>query len=487
MLPLFKQLQRRRQIRKNKFLPVIAYARKSSHEAAWLGYPYYRLGMYQSAAAITYKGRNWKNWLAYIVSLAACGQRKKAHRIILKLMKTRLFGRKQKIALADSLAPFAPTSALMVLEQVDKKPPALHAALLFRLNRKAEAQAIVVPALHSHWLKQKPELYLLAANTTDCSPQKQLNYANQFIESYGLEPVCLKEAEKPFAAGNLSCSPAEKITTGPLVSILVTAFRSAGRIGYALDSLLQQTYRNIEIIVINDASDDNTEEIIQAIAANDARVRSIRLPANIGTFAAKNFGLRLSQGEFVTCHDSDDWAHPRKIEYQLQPLLQNPDLIYTTSQWLRVQDNGEYYARPVHPLMRLNPASPLFRKDKVLATMGAWDWVRTGADSEFSERLKQVFGTKTTVQIKKPLTFGAHRPDSLMPAPDTGYDAHGISETRQTYWEAWRTWHIECFIHGKVPVIDSDGLQPRPFAVPEKLMISPKNLQLCQNYISSLK
>ena len=250
---------------------------------------------------------------------------------------------------------------------------------------------------------------------------------------------------------------------------------------------MQQTYRNIEIIVVDDAGDDDTENIVQSMASQDSRLRYIKLPVNVGTFTAKNMGLKLADGEFITCHDSDDWAHPRKIEYQIQPLLANPSLIYTTSQWVRVEDNGMYYARPVHPLMRLNPASPLFRKKIVLAETGVWDWVRTGADSEFAERLKWVFGAKASIQIKKPLTFGAHRADSLMTAPETGYDSNGVSPARLAYWEAWRAWHIECFTRDATPLINSDGLKPRQFTVPKKLMVSTQNLKLCQDYIDSLE
>ena len=224
MLSFLKRVQRKRQIKKNKFLLVAAYMRRTGGKSGWPGYVYYRLGMYQSAAAQPYQGRSWKIWLAYTVSLAACGQHKKARRIVLKLIKTPLFGRKQKIALADSLAPFSPSLALSVLEKVNNKPPALHAALLLRLDRKMEAHALLNPVMHTDWIKHKPELSLLMANAASSSPQKQLNYANQFMEAYGLDQLSLKDASLPFGAGNLSCHIESAATDGPLVSILVTAF-----------------------------------------------------------------------------------------------------------------------------------------------------------------------------------------------------------------------------------------------------------------------
>jgi len=65
-------------------------------------------------------------------------------------------------------------------------------------------------------------------------------------------------------------------------------------------------------------------------------------------------------------------------------------------------------------MIRINSASPLCRKWRVLEHARVWDWVRAGADSEFLARLVLVFGHRGMRRIKKPLTFGSHRPDSLI-------------------------------------------------------------------------
>ena len=83
-----------------------------------------------------------------------------------------------------------------------------------------------------------------------------------------------------------------------------------------------------------------------------------------------------------------------------------------------------FYARPVH-LARLNPASPLFRRDLVAREMGLWDLVRTGADSEFHAPCDWCSDVRRLKRIALPLAFGAHRPNSLMTAPDTGYCVSG--------------------------------------------------------------
>lgn len=151
-----------------------------------------------------------------------------------------------------------------------------------------------------------------------------------------------------------------------------------------------------------------------------------------------------------------------------------------------MQDDGVFYARPVYPLARLNPSSPLFRRERVLREAGAWDCVRTGADSEFLARLKLVFGAKAVRKVNQPLTLGSHRADSLMTAVDTGYSQTGVSPQRQTYWEAWSQWHIHSLAAGKLPYIDL-SMPPtksdRPFVVPDSLLVDPNALRECHKVL----
>jgi hypothetical protein len=181
---------------------------------------------------------------------------------------------------------------------------------------------------------------------------------------------------------------------------------------------------------------------------------------------AKTVGLEHARGDFVTCHDSDDWSHPQKLALQMRPLLMNRQVVATTSHWVRLADDGTCYARPVYPLMRLNGASPLFRRREVEDNAGLWDAVRTGADSEFHARLQLVFGRDAVRRLARPLTFGAHRANSLMTAPDTGHTAHGMSPMRLAYWEAWTRWHVAELRAGRKPRMPALLAQrPRPFAV----------------------
>lgn len=148
------------------------------------------------------------------------------------------------------------------------------------------------------------------------------------------------------------------------------------------------------------------------------------------------------------------------------------------SSWVRLDDSGKFYARPVHPLMRQNPSSLLFRRKKVLQKVGIWDSVRTGADSEYIERIKLIFDRRRILRIKEPLSFGAHREDSLMTASTTGFCELGISPQRLDYWEAWRGWHINTLSQKQTPFISLNMQEKRKFKAPESILVPKKDIKI---------
>ncbi len=110
------------------------------------------------------------------------------------------------------------------------------------------------------------------------------------------------------------------------VSIIVPAYNCATYLAEALQSLREQSERDIEIIVVDDGSTDATRHIAQAQAAHDLRIR-VFTQRNSGTpAAARNRGLREARGEFVAFLDADDLYHPEKIARQLQALQDHPEL-----------------------------------------------------------------------------------------------------------------------------------------------------------------
>lgn len=109
------------------------------------------------------------------------------------------------------------------------------------------------------------------------------------------------------------------MTKGELVSIIVPVYNAEDTIRFCLDSICAQTYKNIEILVIDDGSTDRSREIISAFAQKDARVRPI-FKENSGVSASRNLGMELARGTYLQFVDSDDWISPVAAERFVQAI-----------------------------------------------------------------------------------------------------------------------------------------------------------------------
>jgi len=109
--------------------------------------------------------------------------------------------------------------------------------------------------------------------------------------------------------------------TLPLVSVVIPAYNSVSYIGGAIQSVLDQSYSNIEILVIDDGSIDNTRDVV---APFGERVRYMH-QENRGASAARNRGIREARGSYVAFLDADDLWHPAKLSRQVDVLEQHPD------------------------------------------------------------------------------------------------------------------------------------------------------------------
>lgn len=466
-------------LRRKDFSQAFAVVKREKFAFAWQVAAYYQLGMYRSAAQAMPQARTSAQWVAGLAAMAACGK-KVAVQAALKTVRLQRLPDALRIQLADDLAPFMPQAAWQVLQPLGAKAPlTLRIALLLRNGQQALAQTCLEHAGASAYAQQ-PELHLYASMAQpDASPAQQLARLNAFLRSCQVPPLALQDAALPPGPCNVLVAESVPPVHGPLVSVLVTTFRTGQRAVRAIESILQQSYRNLEVVVVDDASGDDTPQLLAQLAKQDARIRVLTLPVNVGTYVAKSIGLQAARGEFVTCHDSDDWSHPCKIARQVQPLLDDPALLASISYLLRMQDDGQFYAWPVHPLMRINQSSLLFRREVVLAKAGAWDCVRTGADSEFYARLRLVFGKKAVKRIRQPLSLVAHRPGSLMTDKKTGYSDKGISGDRLDYVESWGRWHIECLACGKTPYLGLLATE-RAFAAPQGIEVPAAHIQQVQ-------
>ncbi len=123
------------------------------------------------------------------------------------------------------------------------------------------------------------------------------------------------------------------------VSVIIPAFNRAWIIQEALQSVFAQTFQDFEVLVVDDASTDNTAEVVKSFT--DARLRYIKKEQNGGCGAAYNSGIRAAQGEYISFLDSDDLWKPEKLEFETGFLDNHPEVQAVFSD-LEKTDGGEF-------------------------------------------------------------------------------------------------------------------------------------------------
>lgn len=123
----------------------------------------------------------------------------------------------------------------------------------------------------------------------------------------------------------------EKKDNCPLVSVVMPAYNAEPYIEDAIRSVMEQTVRDWELIVLDDCSGDETCAVAQRLAAEDGRIRLLRNAENMGVARTRNRGVDLCAGQYVALLDSDDVWHPDKLEKQLARMAQTgAELSYTS-------------------------------------------------------------------------------------------------------------------------------------------------------------
>ncbi|WP_229069429.1 glycosyltransferase family A protein [Actinoplanes sp. DH11] len=254
------------------------------------------------------------------------------------------------------------------------------------------------------------------------------------------------------------CAPVEPAEQR--VTVVVTAYRPGVGLITAVRSIAAQSWRNLEILVVDDASPPEYDAVLAEAESLDDRVRVLRLAENGGTYAARNAGVQAARGEFVTFQDSDDWSHPRRVELQVGPLLTRPEAVATTSEGISVTDQL-VMTRPGIRRGRVNVSSLLFRRDAVTRRIGWFDTVRKAADSEFLERIEAGFGPGSVRRVARTLALIRLSEGSLSRAEIRAYWMH---PARTAYMSAYRCWHAS-----GGPLHREPAARPRPFVAPPHL------------------
>lgn len=130
-----------------------------------------------------------------------------------------------------------------------------------------------------------------------------------------------------------------------LVSVIVPVYNVEKYLGKCIESIVQQTYRSLEIIIVDDGSPDHSPEIAERYARRDKRIRVIHQP-NKGVAAARNSGMDEAEGEYITFVDSDDWIAPDYVEHLMMlQQAKDADMCMTTKLFTKKRDTQDKIGR----------------------------------------------------------------------------------------------------------------------------------------------
>ena len=131
----------------------------------------------------------------------------------------------------------------------------------------------------------------------------------------------MKAKDKTFKSGDSKMS-------NSLVSVIITTYNRIATLPRAINSVLKQTYTNLELIIVDDGSNDGTDKYIEQL--NDSRLKYIRLGKNLGPAGARNAGVNAAKGKYIAFQDSDDEWDENKLAIQMEVLKNSPncDLVY---------------------------------------------------------------------------------------------------------------------------------------------------------------
>lgn len=310
------------------------------------------------------------------------------------------------------------------------------------------------------------------------SDEAWLAATNTWAKAAGLPEVALRPGPEP-RFHRLSLAAAEPVLTRDKVTVIMPAFNAAGTIEQAARSILGQSWQNLELIIVDDASRDATADLAERLAAEDSRIRVLRNAVNVGPYVSKNRGLLAASGRYVTGHDADDVALPTRIADQMRPLLDDATCVATLAYMIRLDRDGRFsfpakVGRSSYDgIARSAMISLLIDRTVLLDELGFWDSVRFNADSELLARARLVLGPRLR-EVRQVVMFCLNAEGSLTNDPVNGISVwEGVSPIRAAYREAYTAWHAAVPRHElRLPFPHVE----RMFAAPEAMIVAPEVL-----------
>lgn len=248
----------------------------------------------------------------------------------------------------------------------------------------------------------------------------------------GLSPIRIKPNKGKTPFDSIESTIEARTVEGPLVTVFVPTYNRGSLIGTALKSLVEQTWKNLEIIVIDDGSDDEHLETLKEICARYPEVKVIYQGTNKGAYEARNTALKVAKGEFVTVHDDDDWSHPEKIQVQVGHLMSTPDALGNIIYHARATEELAFTRINNNPVFNQPYFGSLMYRASVFSDFGVFDPINRSADAEFRDRVVAATGKPIPAVLNVPLSFIRAHSNSLT----AGEISRGYIDPARTFYQS---------------------------------------------------
>ena len=304
---------------------------------------------------------------------------------------------------------------------------------------------------------------------------RHIERINRMLQRHNLAPIYTVAENNSLSVEFLQCDPPPSaLEDAPLVSVIMTVYGRDEYLDVAMDSILNQTHKNIELIVVDDCSPDDAYEHLKKRASEDSRIKAIQVENNGGTYCAKNSAISIAGGEYIAFMDSDDWTHPQRIQRQVQSIC-NTELKAICHSYFRINEFGDIFYKGVGAV-RLACIS-LLAKRCVFEKIGHFDSMRVGADTEFIERIKAAYGDDAVLHDKIPSMFMLNHSSSLTGGGRFQISWRSITGARLEHHSAFKAWHKKIRFRGNSPYVEFP-LRVRPYTIPEEMTDDEKKISL---------
>jgi glycosyl transferase family 2 len=292
-----------------------------------------------------------------------------------------------------------------------------------------------------------------------------LDWFEAFQSLLPLPHPALTPQEEAAPFDRLVATGVRRIDAQHRISVVVATYRPGLELLTAVRSIVDQSWSNLEILVVDDGSPPEHQQILRQCEELDERVRLIQLENHRGEYAARNVGLGAAAGDFIAFQGAGDWSHPRRLERQIVPLVQDPEVHATVTDGMYVTDEL-VVTRPGRPARSRNLTSLLLRKEVVLRQVGYLDQVHSGADREYYRRIIAALGGEAVRHDKGDVYTLVRRASGAL--SHDGFRVGWTDPVQAAYQSAYHLWH-QRIRAGTASAYLAEHPARRPFPLPASI------------------